>query len=159
MSEPSPEDELEQRRRIARQFIEVIPHARALGMRLDQLSAEGAEISLPWREDLVGDPETGVLASGPIVSMLDNATSMSVWALRGRFHPQVTLDLRVDYVRAATPGKTVFAWAECYRLKRSMAFVRGLAHDGDIADPVAHAAGIFIQVEPESWAATKGDAA
>ncbi|MFN3552164.1 MAG: PaaI family thioesterase [Novosphingobium meiothermophilum] len=134
-------------------------HTGFIGMEYRSHGENWIELALPWREDLVGDPETGVLASGPIVSMLDNATSMSVWALRGRFHPQVTLDLRVDYVRAATPGKTVFAWAECYRLKRSMAFVRGLAHDGDIADPVAHAAGIFIQVEPESWAATKGDAA
>jgi len=96
-----------------------------------------------------------VLASGPIVSLLDNATSM-VWALRGGFRPQVTLDLRVDYVRAARPGKTVIARAECYQLKQSMAFVRGIAHDGDPDDPVAHVAGIFIQVEPEGWANTAG---
>lgn len=127
-------------------------HTGFLGMEYRKHGANWIELALPWREDLVGDPETGVLASGPIVSLLDNATSISVWALRSAFHPQVTLDLRVDYVRAAAPGKTVIAWAECYQLKRSMAFVRGIAHDGDIADPVAHAAGIFIQVEPEGWA-------
>lgn len=127
-------------------------HSGFVGMEFRQHGDNWVELALPWREELVGDPETGVLASGPIISLLDNATSMSVWALRGAFRPQVTLDLRVDYVRAATPGKTVIAWAECYQLKKSMAFVRGIAHDGDIADPVAHAAGIFIQVEADGWA-------
>ena len=127
-------------------------HIGFVGMEYRAHGSNWVELGLPWREDLVGDPDTGVLASGPIVSLLDVATSMSVWALRGGFRPQVTLDLRVDYVRAATPGKTIMAWAECYQLKQSMAFVRGVAHDGDIADPVAHAAGIFIQVEADSWA-------
>jgi len=126
-------------------------HTGFVGMEYLRHGENWIELAMPWREDLVGDPETGVIASGPIISLLDNATSMSVWALRQGFSPQVTLDLRVDYVRAARPGKTVVAWAECYQLKRSMAFVRGIAHDGDIADPVAHAAGIFIQVEADGW--------
>lgn len=126
-------------------------HTGFIGMQYVGHGSNWVELAIPWREDLVGDPDTGVLASGPIISLLDNATSMSVWALRGSFQPQVTLDLRVDYMRAATPGRTVVAWAECYQLKQSMAFVRGIAHDGDIADPVAHAAGIFIQVEADGW--------
>jgi acyl-coenzyme A thioesterase PaaI-like protein len=105
-------------------------------------------MGLPWREDLIGVPESGVLASGPIITLLDNATSMSVWVRCGVFRPQVTLDLRIDYVRAATPGRTVVARAECYRITRSAAFVRGLAHDGDPEDPVAHAAGVFMAMEP-----------
>jgi uncharacterized protein (TIGR00369 family) len=126
-------------------------HTGFLGVRYRTHAENWIELELPWREDLVGDPETGVLASGPIVSLLDNATSMAVWVHRNSFRPQVTLDLRIDYIRAATPGKTVVAWAECYQLKQSMAFVRGIAHDGDINDPVAHAAGIFIQVDAEGW--------
>lgn len=126
-------------------------HSGFLGMEYRDSGKDWIELALPWAEHLVGDPETGVLASGPLISLLDNATSLSVWALRGTFRPQVTLDLRIDYVRAATPGKTVIARGECYRLRRSMAFVRGLAHDGDPADPVAHAAGIFIQVAEDGW--------
>jgi hypothetical protein len=34
--------EREQRKRIARQFIEAIPHAKALGMVLDDIGPEGA---------------------------------------------------------------------------------------------------------------------
>jgi len=134
-------------------------HTGFIGMNYRSHGENWIELAMPWREDLVGDPETGVLASGPIISLLDNATSMSVWTLRKSFCAQVTLDLRVDYVRAAKPGKTIIAWAECYQLKRSMAFVRGIAHEGDIADPVAHAAGIFIQVEADGWARDTGSPA
>lgn len=123
-------------------------HGGFVGLRYVRHGDDWIEIALPWRADLVGVAETGVLASGPIITLLDNATSMSVWVKSGTFRPQATLDLRLDYVRAATPGKTVIARAECYRLTRSAAFVRGLAHDGDPADPVAHAAGVFMTVEP-----------
>ena len=122
-------------------------HGGFVGLRYVNHGDDWIEIALPWRADLVGVAETGVLASGPIITLLDNATSMSVWVKSGSFRPQATLDLRLDYVRAATPGKTVIARAECYRLTRSAAFVRGLAHDGDPADPVAHAAGVFMTVE------------
>ena len=126
-------------------------HSGFLGMEYIGHSEDWFELALPWREDLVGVEETGVLASGPIISLLDNCTSMSVWARRGACQPQVTLDLRIDYVRAAVPGKTIIARAECYQLRRSMAFVRGIAHDGDLTDPVAHAAGIFMLVEQNAW--------
>ena len=123
-------------------------HGGFVGLRYHDHGEDWIELALPWRADLVGVPETGVLASGPIITLLDNATSMSVWVKSGAFRPQATLDLRLDYVRAATPRKTVIARAECDRLTRSAAFVRGLAHDGDPADPVAHAAGVFMTVEP-----------
>lgn len=122
-------------------------HGGFLGLGYRAHGDDWIELALPWREDLVGVEDTGVLASGPIITLLDNATSMSVWVKSGRFRPQVTLDLRIDYVRAAAPRKTVVARAECYRITRSAAFVRGLAHDGDPADPVAHAAGVFMAMD------------
>jgi len=122
-------------------------HGGFLGLHYVAHGDDWIEMGLPWREDLVGVPETGVLASGPIITLLDNTTSLSVWVRQGAFRPQVTLDLRIDYVRAAVPHRTVIARAECYRITRSAAFVRGIAHDGDPADPVAHAAGVFMAVE------------
>jgi len=119
-------------------------HGGFLGMRYGNHGPDWFEGELPWREDLVGAGNTGVLASGPIISLFDNTTSMAIWTRLGRFVPQVTLDLRIDYVRAAVPGRSVIARAECYQLRGDLAFARALAHDGDIADPLAHAAAIFM---------------
>ena len=123
------------------------PDMRALGTRFIGHGADWAELAIDYREDLIGDAESGVLASGPIVALMDIATSLSVWIKRGAFRPQATLDLRIDYLRAATPGRTVLGRGECYRLTRRVAFVRGQAHDGDPADPIAHVTGTFMTTD------------
>src|ERR1700758_2467663 len=122
-------------------------HNGAIGARFVDHGADWAELALDYREDLVGDEASGVLASGPIIALMDMATSIAVWIRRGAFKPQATLDLRVDYLRGAEPGRTVFGRGECYRLTRRVAFVRGMAHDGDPDDPIAHVAGTFMMTD------------
>lgn len=119
-------------------------HGGWLGLQYHGHGKDWFELALPWREDLAGPGDSGVLASGPIISLMDNATSMSAWTLCGRFVPHATLDLRIDYMRAAVPGRTVIGRGECYKLTRTIAFIRGIAHDGDPDDPVAHVAGTFM---------------
>lgn len=119
-------------------------HGGWLGFAYHAHGPDWVELALPWREDLVGVAETGVLASGPIISLMDNATSMAVWTLAGRFVAHATLDLRVDYMRAAVPGQTIIGRGECYKLTRTISFIRGIAYDGDPADPVAHVTGTFM---------------
>jgi uncharacterized protein (TIGR00369 family) len=119
-------------------------HGAALGIRYHAHGADWAELALPYDDKLIGDPGSGVIASGPIITMMDMAASIAIWIRRAAFVPHATLDLRVDYLRPATPGKTVIGRGECYRITRSIAFVRGQAHDGDPADPLAHVAGTFM---------------
>ena len=119
-------------------------HGGWLGLQYQAHGENWVELALPWREDLVGIDGSGVLASGPIISLMDNATSMSVWTRCGQFVPHATLDLRVDYMRAARPGNTVIGRGECYKLTRTISFIRGIAHDGDPADPVVHVIGTFM---------------
>jgi acyl-coenzyme A thioesterase PaaI-like protein len=121
-------------------------HGGHLGMGFSAHSPEWVELSLDWREDLVGDPETGVLASSAIISLMDNATSLSIWNKLGEFRPQVTMDLRLDYLRPSPKGAKVFGRGMCYHLTHSMAFVRGIAHNGNIDEPLAHATGTFIRI-------------
>jgi uncharacterized protein (TIGR00369 family) len=102
------------------------------------------DLALPYDERLVGDTETGILASGPIFTMMDMATTIAIWMTTGSFQPQATLDLRIDYLRPATPGKTVIGHGECYHLTKSIAFVRGHAHEGDVDKPIAHVAGTYF---------------
>ncbi len=121
-----------------------IGHGGALGIDYHDHGDDWIELSLPYSEDLVGVAESGILASGPIISLMDMATSMAIWLRLSRFRPQATLDLRVDYLRPARPGQTIVGRGECYGTTKSIGFVRGLAHDGDQADPIAHVSGTFM---------------
>lgn len=119
-------------------------HNGLVGLEYHGHGPDWCELQLPYREDLVGDAATGILASGPIITMMDMATSISIWLKAGKFRPQATLDLRVDYLRPAEPGRTVIGHGECYKITQSIAFIRGEAHDGDPARPIAHVAGTYI---------------
>jgi uncharacterized protein (TIGR00369 family) len=129
-----------------RQVMSYWGHGAWLGMRFHAKGDDWVELALPWNPDITVDRDTGVLASGPIISLLDNATGMSVWQRRGVMAPQVTVDLRVDYMRASKPGKTVIGRAHCYKATRAIAFVRGIAYDETPDDPVANVTGTFILV-------------
>lgn len=121
-------------------------HTGWLGIRYVNHGDNWVELELPWREELLGEPDRAILASGPIISLMDMASGMSIWQKMGIFTPIATLDLRVDYQRAARERSAVLGRVECYRTTRSAAFVRGIAHDGDIDDPVAHIAGVFMTI-------------
>ncbi len=123
-----------------------IGHGGFLGMNYSGHGADWVELMVDWREDLVGDPDTGVMASAVVISLLDNATSMSIWQKNGAFVPQVTMDLRLDYLRPSPSGEPVFGRGICYHMTHSIGFVRGIAHNGDIDVPLAHASGTFIRV-------------
>jgi uncharacterized protein (TIGR00369 family) len=122
-------------------------HGSVLGIGYCDHGEDWAELTLPYDPKLVGDPESGVMASGPILALMDMATSVAVWLKLKRFHVHATMDLRIDYLRPAVPGRTVIGRGECYRITSSIAFVRGQAHDGDPADPLAHVAGTFMAPE------------
>ena len=124
--------------------IDMIGHNSWLGMQFRGIGDGWVELSLPWHEKLVADEESGILASGPIVSLMDMTAGLAVWLRRDSYKPHVTMDLRVDYMRPARPRAPLIARAECYRHTRTIAFVRGIAYDGTPDDPVAHAAGTFM---------------
>ena len=128
------------------QFMGRHGHGGFLDLHYHDHGADWVEMQLDWREDLVGEPTSGILASSVIISMLDNACSLAIWTKLGEFRPQVTMDLRVDYMRTSPKGARVYARGICYHLSHSIGFVRGIAHNGDIDDPLAHASGTFIRV-------------
>ena len=132
--------------RAATPFLTSRGHSGWLGLTYSDHGEDWVELTLPWRTDLLGEEGQQVLASGPIMSLMDMASGLAIWKTMDRFEPIATLDLRVDYVRPAREGASVFGRSQCYRLTRSAAFVRGLAHDGDVDDPVAHIQGVFMKI-------------
>ena len=125
-------------------------HTAKLGLRYRDHGSDWVELELPWREDLVGEVDRGILASGPIISMLDMASGLAIWTRHEKFVAIATLDLRVDYQRPARKQTAVIGHVECYRLSRSAAFVRGFAHDGDPGDTVATMAGVFMSIAKDT---------
>jgi len=133
--------------KIARQFIEAIPYARALGMRLDEIGQGSAEISMPYDERLIGDPISGVISGGAVSALMDTCGGAAVMSHPAGSLATATIDLRIDYMRAATPGQRIRAKADCFHVTRSVAFVRAQAFDDDETLPVATAAGAFTFVK------------
>ena len=112
-------------------------HTHALGFVFAGVEGRKVRIRVPWRQNLVGDAETGVLACGLVTTMLDHVGGLAVWTALDAFRPLATLDLRVDYMRAAEPRRDLCAEAECFRLTHSIGFVRAWAFEDDPSDPVA----------------------
>ena len=133
----------ERRAIVARQFIESIPHARAVGMSLDEIGHGTAAISMPYDERLVGDPATGVISGGAVSTLMDTCGGAAVMSHPSSPGGTATIDLRIDYMRAATPGQTITTRATCFHVTRSVAFVRAVAVDENTEHPVATAAGAF----------------
>ena len=138
----------EQKARIAQQFMDAIPHSKHLGMVLDSLDGGVAVASMPWDAKLVGDPETGVIHGGAVSALMDATGGAAVMSHPASPTGTATLDLRIDYMRPATPGQRIVARAECYHVTRTVAFVRAVALDDDVDRPVAMMSGAFTLESP-----------
>lgn len=130
--------------RATRGFMDHIPHNRALGMKLLELERAEAIFQLPYDEKLVGNPDTGVLHGGAITALLDACSGAAVFAALAEWVPIATLDLRIDYLRAADPGRDITCRATCYKRARNVAFTRAVAYHDDESDPIATSAGTFM---------------
>lgn len=126
------------------QFLAIAPYTGLLGMQAVSASDSSCVIALPYREDLVGDPDSGVLHGGVITALMDMSFGFAVYFRIKKFIPMATLDLRIDYLRPAQPHRKVYASASCYKVTQELAFVRGHAYDEDSEQPISTSVGIFM---------------
>lgn len=127
----------------ANRFLQALPHCRALGMSVRAAGAGEVEIAMPYSDELIGDPETGVIHGGAVSALMDTCGGAAVLCHPSGPASTATLDLRVDYMRPAAPGQTLVAHATCYHVTRTVAFVRATATDDDRERPVATVAAAF----------------
>ena len=114
------------------------------GLALDRAGPGEAWTSLTYRPVFVGDTETGVLHGGVVTAMLDETCGMAVQLALDSTRAIATLDLRIDYQKPATPGLDIRAHSVCYRVTRSIAFVRATAYQETEDEPVATATACFM---------------
>jgi len=130
----------------------MVAHAAAIGMVLDTLPDGTEAYRLPYAEHLIGDPDTGVLHGGVITALLDHTAGMVARpAEKPREESAIaTLDLRIDYMGPATPGKDLWSSGECYKRTSNIAFVRAWAFHDHRDDPVATCVAAFMMDTPNT---------
>ncbi|ODT13004.1 MAG: hypothetical protein ABS57_20140 [Mesorhizobium sp. SCN 65-12] len=116
------------------------PFHRWLGVSLKSMSGDSVEILLPWREEFVSDPEVRYTHGGILAALIDLAADYAIAARIGRGVP--TVDMRVDYHRAALPGPLV---ARASVIKRGGTLATAEAHVFDENDKlVASGRGVYL---------------
>lgn len=84
------------------QRIDVSPFQRWLGLKVTDVDEGRMRVTLPWKEDLVSNPNPPTVHGGILASVIDLLGLYSV--LTTGSISIATVDLRVDYHRPAGPG-------------------------------------------------------
>lgn len=120
------------------------PQARALGLEITHVEPAKAWGRAPYRPELAGDPDTGVIAGGVLTTFLDQLCGAAILTAMETPTAIATIDIRIDYMRPAVPGRDVLAEAHCYKLGRNVAFVRAVAYEDSADNPIAQASAAFM---------------
>ncbi len=121
-----------------------IPQCGDIGIKVHEMTGDKVTMGLPYDSQFTGDPVSGVLHGGVITTLVDSVSGMCIYAKLQKYVPIATLDLRIDYLKPATPGEELFAQAYCYKMTKRIAFVRSVAYHTDPEDPVANSVSTFM---------------
>ncbi|WP_455815596.1 thioesterase family protein [Pseudomonas graminis] len=150
-----PMDQAAARRLIGEIFVYHMPFNRALGLALDRLESDYAEISLANQTMLVGNAAQKILHGGVIASVLDVAAGLvcvtsaltrqdhiSEEELRQRLSRMGTIDLRVDYLRPGR-GERFIASSSLLRGGNKVSVARVELHN-DVGVHIASATATYL---------------
>lgn len=99
---------------------------RWLGLRVLEVGAQGIVVGVPWREEFMVHPERRYVHGGILATAIDISADYALAARVGQ--PCPTVDLRVDYHRAAAPGE-LRVEARVVRLGGTMATAEAYVYD------------------------------
>lgn len=129
--------------RLAEVFETAIPFNKLLGLRCLEVADGLARVELPFRPELVGNPEIPALHGGAISSTLDTTGGLAVWSQAGPDDRVSTIDLRVDFLRPGR-GESVIALAEVVRVGNRVGVAELRAfHPGAEDRPIAAGRGVY----------------
>lgn len=125
-------------------FVGVLAQCQRLGIKVVSARENELILELPYSEAIIGNSDTGVIHGGAITTLMDTTAGAGVLCAVPEFELCPTLDLRVDYMRSAKPGQSVFARASCYRVSNNIIFMRCEAYQVDRS--VAHCVATFMRM-------------
>jgi len=122
----------------------------ALGYTITRVGRGEVDLSFSYKEEVVGNPLTGVVHGGVIVTLLDTCCSAAAITTLNRLAIAPTMDLRLDYMHPAEPNKPIYVTAKVYRNSSTVIFCRGTAWQDDPDNPVAHCVANFMRIDNAS---------
>jgi uncharacterized protein (TIGR00369 family) len=127
-------------------FVGSLAQCNTLGIRPVEATKNELTMLLPYSEKIVGNPDTGVIHGGAITTLMDTTSGSVLICALPEFELCPTLDLRVDYMRSAQPGKPVYAKATCYRIAKDLIFTRCEAFQERPNITIAHCVATFMRI-------------
>jgi uncharacterized protein (TIGR00369 family) len=120
------------------------PFNRWLGFKVLKLDDSGLELKATWREEWIVNPERRYTHGGILAAIIDVAADYAIAIKVGR--PVPTIDIRVDYHKAAMPGD-VIAKAKVVRMGSQYATAEAYVYDSEGA-LVASGRGTYYTAPP-----------
>lgn len=122
------------------------PFNKWLNFTVLKAGEDGVEIKAAWREEWVVNPERRYTHGGILAAIIDVAADYAIAAQLGR--PVPTIDIRVDYHKAAMPGDLT-AKARVVRMGSQYSTAEANLYDKE-GTLVASGRGTYFTAAPKS---------
>ncbi len=117
-----------------------------MGLHLIALDEDGLRLGLRWREEMISNPGARVTHGGILGALIDVAADFAIAAKIGT--PVPTVDMRVDFHRAARPGDLT-ANARVVRIGGTNSVAEAEVHDGE-GNLIASGRGVYFTAAAKS---------
>ena len=104
------------------------PFHQWLGIRVSEVTEDNITISVPWRQEFVVNLKRGYAHGGILATLIDIAADFALAAKIGT--PVPTIDLRIDYHRAAMPGELTVK-AQVLNMGRTFSTAEAMIYDSE----------------------------
>ncbi len=116
-----------------------------MGLKILKLDEDSIEIGLVWREEMISNPEARRTHGGILGALVDGAADFMIAAKNGA--PAPTVDMRVDFHRAASPGD-LRAVGRLVRLGNTFSTAAAEVYDGE-GRLIASGRGLYYTAPPK----------
>jgi len=130
----------------AERFVATLRHCQVLGLTVESMEGDTLIMRLPYSARIVGNPVEGTVHGGSLTTLMDTACGTAVFSYLPGFELCPTLDLRMDYMKAAEPDQNLLAEARVIRVANSVVFTECLVYQEQDRDLIARCSATFMRI-------------